>query len=257
MLTRCTGVLLVLIGMLLTACASPVRDSGSARGFLFREIEAQGREFGHAVYVPRDHEADRAWPLVVFLHGMGECGEDGQRQLAVGLGPRVLWDPARYPAVILFPQKPTFQSQWEDYAEAVRAMIERTIEAYAIDEDRVYLTGLSQGGHGTWSINAAMPGRFAAIAPVCGYATFPEDWEDRGEWTVRREAPMFERIVDAAADVPVWAFHGEADEIVPPSHTEAVVEAIRARGGEARMTLYPGVGHNSWDRAYADEAFSA
>lgn len=246
----------VLGGALLAGAA--VRGTPSPRGFVFEEIQAQGREYRYAVYAPRDNAQDQAWPLIVFLHGRGECGTDGQRQLAVGLGPRVLWNPEQYPAVILFPQKPDGDSEWEDHLEALKAMMDATRASYRIDDDRVSLTGLSQGGHGTWAVNAEMPGTFAAIAPLCGYVEAPEAGTDgRRRWPLDRDGEAFARIVAAAAKVPVWAFHGEADDVVPAEQSEAVVAALQEIGADARLTTYPDVGHNCWDRAYGSEGLGA
>ncbi|MGD9690230.1 MAG: PHB depolymerase family esterase [Phycisphaerales bacterium] len=206
-------------------------------GLLFREIRHEGVVRRYALYVPRQYleaeAAERAWPLVVFLNGRGECGTDGSRQTGVGLGPAVLLNPERWACVILFPQKPDQASAWVDHEKMVLAMMERVRSDLRIDARRITLTGLSQGGAGTWAIGARNPELFAALAPVCGYG-------DAGA------------LAQPLRNVPIWAFHGERDDIVRPEQTRKIVAAIEAGGGHPRATYFPEANHNSWDPAYRD-----
>jgi predicted peptidase len=213
-----------------------------AAGLLFSSMMIDGQARPYAIYVPRDYpDSLHRWPLVVFLHGRGECGTDGVRQTAVGLGPALLRAPERWPFLVLMPQKPTQESAWADHEAMVMAMLDRVLSAWRADPDRVYLTGLSQGGAGTWMIGAAHPDRFAALAPVCGYAD-PE------------------RVVAPLRHVPIWTFHGQRDDVIPIDRTERIVSALRARQGDAahavRFTVYPDANHNAWDRAYAEDLAS-
>ncbi|MDX2118643.1 MAG: prolyl oligopeptidase family serine peptidase [Planctomycetota bacterium] len=203
-------------------------------GIRFVSIAVGGETSKYAIYVPRDYDASKPWPLIVFLNGAGECGTDGQRQLTQGLMPAILNKPQEWPFVVLFPQKPDQKSKWEDHAPMVLAMIDNALRTFTIDASRVYLTGLSQGGHGTWAIGSMHPERFAALAPVCGYGR-PES------------------IAPGLSGMPIWAFHGTMDKVVLPEQSEKLVEAARAAGANASLTLYPGVDHNSWDKAYRDE----
>jgi predicted peptidase len=236
---RALLLLLVLAGLLGAAsgAARAGRASGAETGFLFRSVTVGGQEFKYAVYVPRDCDASRTWPLVTFLHGSGECGRDGQKQLAVGLAPAILTHGDRWPCIVVFPQKPEQSKQWEDYDAAVTAMMDAAEKEWKIDKDRESLTGLSQGGHGTWAIGALHAARFSALAPVCGY----------GE-----PGPIAEKI----KGLPIWAFHGEADQAVPVEQSRVLVAAAKDHGADARLTTYPEVGHNSWDKAYAEPEFA-
>ena len=243
---------------LLGAAGDGSAREAPARGFLLESIDAKGRTYDYAVYVPREYSTEKAWPLILFLHGSGESGTDGQHQMAVGIGPRVLWNPEQYPAVIVFPQKPRIEDEWEDHVEAVKAMLERAEREYRIDPKRVYLTGLSQGGHGVWTINAAMPGTFAALAPICGYVQRQHrDGKGEERWPMDLESAEFTGIVDAASGIPTWVFYGEADDVVPPAQADAAVARLRAAGSDVKLTTYPGVGHNSWDQAYGSEGLGA
>jgi predicted peptidase len=217
----------------LTALPAVVR-AATPTGMLFKQLRVGEREYRYAVYVPRDYSRSKEWPVIVFLHGMGECGTDGSRQLAVGLGPAVLLAPERWPFLVVFPQKPSPRDRWDEHEEAVLAMVARVRKEYRVDGGRVYLTGLSQGGNGTWVIGSRRPEVWAAIAPVCGY----------GDPSV---------VGPGLTRVPVWAFHGEADPVVPASQTRDLAAAVERSGGSVKVTIFPGVDHNSWDRAYRDE----
>lgn len=200
-------------------------------GFLAKSLTVGGIERRYVLYLPRDYRADRRWPLVVFLNGMGECGTDGWKHIDVGLGPAMRAEPERWPFVVVFPQKPDKPSQWIDHDDMVLAMVAATEAECAIDGTQRFLTGLSQGGAGTWAIGAKHRPMWAAIAPVCGYGR-PSD------------------VAEALRDLPIWAFHGEADPTVLVKETQALVAAVEAAGGTPLCTLYPRVGHNSWDKAY-------
>ncbi len=200
-------------------------------GFLAKSLTIGGIERRYVVYLPREYRADRRWPLVVFLNGMGECGTDGWKHIDVGLGPAMRNEPERWPCVVVFPQKPDKPSQWIDHDDMVMAMVAATEKECAIDDTQRFLTGLSQGGAGTWAIGAKHKGMWAAIAPVCGYGKPAE-------------------VASSLKDMPIWAFHGEADPTVLVKETQALVAAVEAAGGKPLMTLYPKVGHNSWDKAY-------
>ncbi len=234
---------LMALGMVLGGCAaSPARGPATPTlqsGFLFDSVTVGGEELLYAVYVPRGLEVrdpSHPAPMVVFLHGRGECGRDGQKMIVQGIGSNILWNAARWPCVVLFPQKPEMERAWEDYDAHVMAALERVRGRYAIDPRRIALTGLSQGGHGTWALGAAHPEVWCALAPICGY---PEPLDPAG-------------IAARVKSIPIWCFHGEADDVVVPERSRVVIEALRRAGASPRFTQYPGVNHGSWDRAYAE-----
>jgi predicted peptidase len=228
-------------------------------GFLFHEVTAGGITMKYAVYVPRHYTPDKQWPAIVFLHGSGECGTDGQKMIIQGIGRNILWNADRWPCIVLFPQNPgaprgsqgatreqsLAMRSWTRCDAAVMKMLEETRAAYSIDPDRIALTGLSLGGHGAWSIGAAHPEVWCAIAPICGFADAP------------RGAASPETIAAKLKDVPMWIFHGDADDVVSPDHSRNVAAAMKAAGAEAKLTLYPGVNHGSWDKAYEEAELPA
>ncbi|MFN5661283.1 MAG: hypothetical protein ACK48N_04245 [Planctomyces sp.] len=209
----------------------------TARGFLSREIERDGERRRYVVYVPREYDPSGRWPMIVFLHGRGESGTDGSLMLAQGLPLAIMRSPQRWPAVVVIPQKPTQAGLWADEAPWVMAMVEREKAAWSIDEDRLLLTGLSQGGAGTWAIGAMYADRWAALAPICGFGD-----------------PGF--IGTRVAKLPIWAVHGDADAVIPVAQTLRLVDAARRAGGGPVVSVLPGVGHDSWTWAYGQSEFA-
>ena len=193
-----------------------------------------------ALYVPADYDPEKSWPLVVFLHGLGERGSDGWRQTEVGIGKAIRWNPERFPCLVFMPQcsRSTVWSASENEGGAaaikhVDAGIEAILDGYNVDEDRISLTGLSMGGFGAFRYGAENAERFSALMPVCGGGNVGQ--------------------AAALATVPMWVFHGGSDPVVKPEQSRRMVEAVRGAGGDIQYTEYPGVGHNSWDKAYGSE----
>lgn len=238
----------------LTATFLGAPPARGARGLLFGELGAASdpQRLSYALYVPRDYDRARRWPLVLFLHGSGESGTDGARQLAQGLAPALFEAPGSWPALVLFPQKPESASEWEQHEAALLALVERTRRDWSVDPDRIYLTGMSQGGHGTWVLGARHPRLWAALVPVCGYAG-ARVGSDEGAPPPGAFDGSADELAAPLAGVPVWAFHGAADRIVPVAQSEAMVAALRAHGGAPKLTVYPDVDHGSWLRAYREE----
>jgi predicted peptidase len=192
----------------------------------------------YALYLPREYTSRRQWPVLLFLHGYGERGEDGAAQTRVGLGPVVQRTPERFPCIVVMPQAPRSYQRWTGRANslALRAL-EEVIREYNGDRRRIYLSGVSMGASGGWRILSADPGRFAAALLVCG----------RTEPT--RMAPRLTRV-------PIRVYHGARDRIVPASYSRAMVAAIRSAGGRKVEYLeYPDAGHaDAWEHAYSDPA---
>jgi predicted peptidase len=187
----------------------------------------------YAVFVPYlIGEASRL-PTILFLHGAGETGMDGFRQTQVGLGRAIRNRERDFPFLTVFPQSQ--RGGWgATEGERAMAILDEVEKQYPLDRSRLYITGISMGGFGTWSLAAAFPNRWAAMAPVCGGGD-------------ARTAPLIRHV-------PCWCVHGREDDVVPVDHSRRMVEALRAAGGEPTYHEYPRVKHNSWDRAYADPA---
>ena len=183
-------------------------------------------------YLPDNYASDTAaqFPLVLFLHGGGEVGSDLELVKKHGL-PKRIAEGQSFPFVLVAPQNPHDQL-WDD--ALVLAVLDRVMVTHRIDPDRVYLTGMSRGGFGTWRLAIQHPERFAAIVPVCGGGL--PDYAFR------------------IKDVPVWAFHGAKDRSIPLSRTVAMVEALLAAGGNVKLTVYPEAGHDAWTETYDNPA---
>ncbi|MEM7477920.1 MAG: prolyl oligopeptidase family serine peptidase [Planctomycetota bacterium] len=190
-------------------------------------------ELKYLLYLPADYkaeQADKKWPLLVFLHGAGERGANLDKVKRHG-PPKVVADKKDFPFVTISPQCPS-GSFWN--TGHLLQLIKSTIKEKNIDPDRVYLTGLSMGGFGSWALAAEAPELFAAVAPVCGGGD--------------------PRTARKLLEIPIWAFHGDADRVVPITGSQRIVDAIKDAGGEKiKFTIYEGVGHDSWTETYANE----
>jgi predicted peptidase len=172
-------------------------------------------------------------PLVIFLHGAGERGDDNQAQLKHGSS-LFASDKTRndYPALVAFPQCPKGQWWSGDNLKNALALTHDLTSRYPVDPDRVYITGISMGGFGSWAAISAEPETFAAAAPICGGGN--------------------PKKADEIKDIPIWAFHGADDTVVKPDKSREMVEAVKQAGGSPKYTEYPKVKHNSWDQVFKD-----
>ncbi len=185
----------------------------------------------YLTYLPENYDSvsTQRWPVVLFLHGSGERGNDLNQVKKNGL-PHLIEAGKHFPFITIAPQCPS--NEWWNVI-ALRDLLDEVGAKYHVDSDRVYLTGLSMGGYGTWSLATRFPERFAAIVPICGGGD-PE----------------------AVADIknlPVWVFHGAKDRVVSPQQSQEMVDALQKLGAPVRFTLYPEANHNSWTPAYATE----
>ena len=219
-------------------------------GFLKKSIDVHATPENYTVYVPPSYTADQSWPLIVFLHGAGERGDDNEAPRMQGIAEVIEKTPERVPAVVLIPQCPN-NEVWNPRHDQLDALLAKTREEYNIDDARIYLTGLSMGGYGTWLWGALHTDTFAALIPICGGGD-PYDIQKLLNVGGGNPYGSLASRLRALATVPIWAFHGADDSVVPPDRSRTMVEAIKKRGGTIKYTEYEGVGHNSWDRAYQE-----
>ena len=186
----------------------------------------------YVVFLPPNYaSSSRKWPLILFLHGAGERGDNLQRVSKHGPPKIVGSGKMDLPFIVVAPQCPK-GSWWSDREQLndLSRLVSDLEKNYRIDNRRIYLTGLSMGGYGTWYLAAYDPDRFAAIAPICGGGS--------------------QRDAGRIKDIPTWVFHGARDNVVPIPKSDEMVKALRAAGGKPKYTIYPQAGHDSWTATY-------
>ena len=242
--------------VLITALFALPAFAGRAQtGFLNRTVMEAGEEYRYQVYVPADWNDHKKWPVILFLHGAGERGDDGLLQSDVGLGHAIRKNAAAFPFIVVMPQcrKGKVWTQPDMEAQALGAL-DRSIKEFHGDRERVYLTGLSMGGFGTWDLAAKYPGRFAAYVVICG-GIIPLPQLPEIAVSLAKEHKVADPYAETARLVgktPVWIFHGDADPAVPVEESRKMKAALEAAHANVRYTEYAGVGHESWDNAYAE-----
>ncbi len=212
-------------------------------------VADSGEVLKYRLLKPADFDPDKKYPLVVFLHGAGERGDDNSAQLVHCMSEFCTAERRQqYPCYVLAPQCPTEQkwadvdwtSDKPDFPEQISRSLNLTMQVVeamladaAVAKNRVYIAGLSMGGYGTWDALARRPELFAAAIPICGGASVEQ--------------------VRAFKHIPLWCFHGSADNVVNVERSRELIAALKAAGGEPRYTEYPEVGHNSWTQTFASE----
>ena len=213
-----------------------------------------GHRLSYLLQTPGGNEPPSGWPLLLFLHGYGECGDEIEKVKKHG-PPKILADVTLLKeCVIVSPQCPN-DSWWR--VDALHALVEEVVAKQGnIDRSRLYVTGLSMGGYGIWSFLSNYPDYFAAAVPICGGGDpfrLPANRPPEKQGIVNEFLPAG---LSLATKVPVWAFHGSDDRSVPIKESEMMLTLLTQGGNtEARLTEYPGVGHvGAWERAYDDLA---
>lgn len=205
----------------------------------------------YLLFTPKDYKSDgKKWPLMLFLHGLGECSNDDLSRVKIHGPPHFVDDRPDFPFVVVSPQLPPPPGYKEGIAytseqifalagkawksEELIQLVDHVTAKMNIDRKRVYVTGLSMGGFGTWRLVAAHPDRFAAAVPICGGGD-PE------------------KMPAALSRVPIWAFHGAKDAVVPVEYSRKMVDAVKRAGGDVKLTEYPDVQHDSWKATYDNQ----
>ncbi|MDO1446033.1 prolyl oligopeptidase family serine peptidase [Rhodocytophaga aerolata] len=185
-------------------------------------------ETGYLLFLPEGYKKDdgKKWPLMLFLHGSGERGTVLDSVKKHG-PPKIVETQKDFPFILISPQCPPNQG-W--HPPLLDALLEEVIQEHNVDTERMYLTGLSMGGYGTWEYATMYPNRFAAIVPICGGG------DPAKVWSIR--------------NLPIWVFHGAKDQAVPIKQSEDMVNALKNVGNNAKFTVYPEAGHDSWTVTY-------
>lgn len=207
--------------------------SGLADIFKAKSIKmSDGSQRKYALFVPPQYDDDPShrWPVIIFLHGSVLCGQDGIKQTRKGLPKYITTRPDRFPFITIMPQAHVMWFRGDE-ARAVLLILDDVLGQYRTDRDRVYITGLSMGGFGTWELATARPDIFAAAIPIAGVGD--------------------KALVSNIRHLPIWAFHGSRDRNVPVSGSREPIAELRRLGAKPNYTEYPDLPHECWDRAYA------
>lgn len=237
----CSLFILTLALLILPACsgsAASVVNKGNlgapnGTGFITKTIITPDHTRAYSLFVPHQYTPQKRWPVIVFLHGIGEAGSDAQANLTVGLGPQIAEQASNFNFIVLFAQS---TGGWDANSQAgtdVIAELAQLKKDYSVDADRVYLTGMSTGGYGTWAIGAKYRDQFAALVPLCGYSA-----EDA--------------LIPELTQIPVWAFHNSGDPFVMANSSRSTCDRINKAGGHARYTEYGAFGHDCWHATYSN-----
>jgi predicted peptidase len=189
--------------------------------------------FYYVEYLPKNYDPTKEYPLVLFLHGAGERVQDPHQAMFHGYMKYVREQGKEYPFIFIAPQC-IGNAYWGSYTESLSAFLDFILETYPVERRRVYLTGLSMGGTGTWMFAMARPNSFAAIMPVCGSGIY---------WNVAN-----------LLKTPIYMVHGDCDTCVPISNSVEMLTSINSRGGNAKLKICYGVGHDAWNYAYTDDS---
>lgn len=201
----------------------------------FQKTLSREASLHYFLYLPPAYDGTHPFPLLLFLHGGGERGSDLEMLKANGI-PRLIAEGQHFPFVIAAPQCP-LPYRWPDQIDSLAALVEDLAASYCVDRHRIYVTGLSQGGCGTWFLGMRYPHLFAALLPVCGYRPYTYGYKEKS-------LPL--------RDMPIWTFHGALDEVVEVSETDKLVAGLREHGSAIRYTRFEDANHSGcWERVYA------
>jgi predicted peptidase len=227
----------LLCALSLTAAAQPTSMATNQIAKTFSFSNTNEVKIQYLLYLPKgyDQKADKKWPMIFFLHGAGERGTNVWKVTAHGPA-KAAAELADFPFIVVSPQCPAGQ-RWAN--ESLLALLEDCLAKYKVDTKRVYLTGLSMGGYGTWNLGLSYPERFAAMAPICG-----------GGEIIALLLGRMDRY-PALKSMGIWAFHGAKDPVVPLEESERMVNALKKGGfDQVKFTVYPEAQHDSWTETY-------
>ena len=254
------ALLLTIIFTSLLSCRQQETLKQGTTGILERTIKVEGKNFPYYVYLPADYTPEKKWPVLLYLHGSGPVGNVWS--IAGGLGNALQKSPERFPCIVVFPECPPPRFWIGVMNRYAVAAVDQTVKEFNGDDKRLYVTGFSMGGYGTWICAVNNPGRFAALAPVAGGVIPPFEFSGKERKMVSphclavldAEDP-YKALANIVGKTPSWVFHGAQDDVVPVSESQKVAAALKANGGNAEYTEYPNMGHEVEGVVYFREDF--
>jgi predicted peptidase len=233
------------IAVIALFAALPCGAQNKLDGFIARTYKKGGSKMPYRLFIPPSYDAKMKYPLVLWLHGAGSVGEDNALQISEWSIPGThTWtkpeNQAKHPVFVVAPQCPPTEECWDDSTanalgkelQLVLDILDALQKEFNIDAQRLYVAGQSMGGFGTWSLITKRPNIFAAAIPLCGGGN--------------------PSLAARASKIPIWAFHGDADEDVPVAETRRMIVAVQKAGGSPKYTEYKGMGHEIWDRVFKE-----
>lgn len=203
-------------------------------GFRTYDTKVNSRDRRYTVFIPDRYDPKLRWPTIVFLHGLGQAGDDGTKCAALAMGPYVAEQAKTFPFIVVFPQAGGGWGDKDDQDDAI-GVLDEVCKLYSVDRDRISLTGVSTGGWATWHIGARYRERFSCLVPMGGQSSTDD--------------------VPELTKIPIWAFHYSFDPFIPTAYTSSMVDKIKDAGGNIKATFPSGVGHFVWEKAYTSELF--
>ncbi|WP_026690546.1 prolyl oligopeptidase family serine peptidase [Alteribacter aurantiacus] len=210
-----------------------------------------GKTIHYLLHLPENIKGvnNEKWPMILFLHGAGERGDDLNTIKVHGI-PKIIEANREFPFIVVSPQCP-LGDYWTSNVSILDSLMDSLVKELPVDKNRLYLTGMSMGGIGGWHLLMRNPDRFSAFVPVCGGFSIPD--MRRKRVLEPDSAEELFRKLPKVLRIPIWAFHGENDDIVPPVETRRIIETLQHEGGNAKLTVYKGVGHDAWTETYKKE----
>ncbi len=253
--TLCAKTIIIIVAVVVSGAVS-VSAQKVETGFVKRMVTVNGLEYRYQVYVPREFTRSKRWPVILALHGGGGYGSDGISQTNGGFADAIRNHPDRFPAIVVFPQAHADNTPgWQlEGGKAALAALDQSIKEFRGDARRVYLTGLSAGGNGAWSLASRYPERFAAAVVVCGFISKFKGTTSGVAYPAlvpAADTDPYSVIAKQVSSIPIWIFHGGADKTVTVEESRQMARALKEIGANVQYTELPGVGHNAWDMAYS------
>ena len=252
---------LAIIGVLLTiGCADPIAQRRVETGFVDRSIELNGQTYRYQVYVPAEYTPDRAWPVIMDLHGNTMQGTDARRHTAVALGHQIRLDRTRFSVIVVFPQAQP-NTRWADprMQDMAMAQLEATTGEFKTDANRIYLTGFSMGAGGAYRFAYRWPNKFAALVIIAGAARTNPALPTEAQEVDRKANPFVtssdpaQALAERIKHIPISISHSVADQTTPIEDGRRVLPSLRALGAPLKYTEYPAASHvDTVNRAFAD-----
>ncbi len=235
----------------------PANAKKRETGFLDRTITLQGVDYRYQVFVPEDWTPHEKWPVILFLHGAGERGDDGVRQTGIGIGAAIRGNRSAVRAIVVMPQ--CRKNLWwtlPPMDDLAMAALQQASKEFHGDAQKTYLSGISMGGFGAWYLAQKYPGKFAALVVVCGGIRVPalalKTYPELAKLTPPDSPKSYTDAAARIGKIPVWIFHGAKDDVVPIAESERMSGAMKKNGAEVRFTEYPDVGHAAWGKAFEE-----